>query len=285
MLLGILMINTKTGFTLLATNSQNSIIIACAQGKTGLVNYLPFGFAPALSQIPIRLKFTGEQQDPITGFYLLGNGYRSFSPALGRFVSSDTVSPFGNGGLNSYAYCNGDPVNLVDPEGRAGEPNALVPTELLVLRSRAIQRTRHAPNRATNRRHAVPAASADRNPAPLQTPVAPVAPVAPEANAAQRAINIGGAPAAVPNTRDMLDNYVISSIRLMQAKRQGFGNPQSPNHANYQTLGNHVQTLAAENTQILAQVLPEYMSGLTHTLLRHADKALTIHNMQIRTEQ
>ena len=279
------MINTKTGFTLLATNSQNSIIIACAQGKTGLVNYLPFGFAPALSQIPIRLKFTGEQQDPITGFYLLGNGYRSFSPALGRFVSSDTVSPFGNGGLNSYAYCNGDPVNLVDPEGRAGEPNALVPTELLVLRSRAIQRTRHAPNRATNRRHAVPAASADRNPAPLQAPVAPVAPVAPEANAAQRAINIGGAPAAVPNTRDMLDNYVISSIRLMQAKRQGFGNPQSPNHANYQTLGNHVQTLAAENTQILAQVLPEYMSGLTHTLLRHADKALTIHNMQIRTEQ
>jgi len=281
-LLGILIINTKTSFTLLATNSQNSIIIAYAQGKTGLVNYLPFGFALALSQMPIRLKFTGEQQDPITGLYLLGNGYRSFSPALGRFVSPDKVSPFGNGGLNSYAYCNGDPVNLVDPEGRAGEPNALVPNELLVLRSRAIQRTRHDPNRAANRRHAVPAASADRNPAPLQ---APVAPVAPEASAAQRAINIGGAPAAAPNPRDVLDNYVISSIRLLQANRQGFGNPQSPNQANYRTLRNHVQSLAAENTRMLAQELPEYMSDLTHTLLRHADGALTINNMQIRAEQ
>lgn len=272
------MINTKTGFTLMATNSQHSIIFACAQGKAGLVNYLPFGFASALFQMPTRLKFTGEQQDPLTGFYLLGNGYRSFSPTLGRFVSPDTVSPFGKGGLNSYAYCNGDPVNQVDPEGRAGRPNPLIRTAQRVLR-RAIQRTRHAPNRAVSRRHAVPAPAADRDPAPLQGPVAL------EANAAQRAINVAGAPAAVANPRDMLDNYVISTIRLMQANRKGFGNPQSPHYAKYQRLRNDVQTFAARNTQMLAGVLPQYMSGLTDGLLNHADGALTINTMHIRAEQ
>ncbi|WP_426808262.1 RHS repeat-associated core domain-containing protein [Pseudomonas sp. WOUb67] len=270
--------NATTGFTLLATNSQHSIIIARAQGKAGLVNYLPYGFASALFQMPMRLKFTGEQLDPMTGFYLLGNGYRSFSPTLGRFVSPDTVSPFGKGGLNSYAYCNGDPVNLVDPEGRAGRPNPLVRTAQRVLR-RAIQRTRHTPNRAASRRHAAPAPSAGQDPAPLQ------APVALQANAAQHAINVGGAPAAVPSPRDMLDNYVISSIKLLQANRKGFGNPQSPHYADYQRLRNHVQTFAASHNQMLAEVLPEYMSGLTRGLLHHADGALTINTMKIRTDE
>lgn len=272
------MINTKTGFTLLATNSQHSIIIALAQGKTGLVNYLPFGFASTHSHIPIRLKFTGEQQDPMTGFYLLGNGYRSFSPTLGRFVSPDTVSPFGKGGLNSYAYCNGDPINLVDPEGRAGRPNPLVRTAQRVLR-RAIRRARQAPNRESRSRHNVPAPSADRDPAPPQPPVAP------EANAVGRAINVGGAPANVPTSRDVVDEYVISSIRLLQAYRKGFANPESPHYAGYQSLRNRVQTLTSRNAQLLVELLPGYMSGLTSGLLNHVDTAFNITTTQIRAEQ
>uniref|UniRef100_UPI00214AE743 RHS repeat-associated core domain-containing protein n=1 Tax=Pseudomonas sp. UMAB-08 TaxID=1365375 RepID=UPI00214AE743 len=59
----------------------------------------------------------GEPPDPVTGHYLLGNGYRAFNPALMRFNSPDSVSPFGEGGLNGYAYCGGDPVNRADPTG------------------------------------------------------------------------------------------------------------------------------------------------------------------------
>jgi hypothetical protein len=34
-----------------------------------------------------------------------------------RFNSPDSWSPFGEGGLNAYGYCGGDPRNRVDPNG------------------------------------------------------------------------------------------------------------------------------------------------------------------------
>lgn len=61
--------------------------------------------------------FNGELLDDITGHYLLGNGYRAYNPVLMRFNSPDSLSPFGEGGLNAYAYCAGDPVNRSDPSG------------------------------------------------------------------------------------------------------------------------------------------------------------------------
>lgn len=69
---------------------------------------------PPLSQ---ALGFNGECRDPLTGHYLLGNGYRAFNPVLMRFNSPDTLSPFERGGLNAYAYCFSDPVNRADPSG------------------------------------------------------------------------------------------------------------------------------------------------------------------------
>ena len=35
-----------------------------------------------------------------------------------RFNTCDSISPFGAGGLNAYAYCLGDPINRIDPSGR-----------------------------------------------------------------------------------------------------------------------------------------------------------------------
>ena len=61
--------------------------------------------------------FKGERPDQVTGYYLLGNGYRAFNPVLMRFNSPDSWSPFGEGGLNAYAYCLGDPVNRVELDG------------------------------------------------------------------------------------------------------------------------------------------------------------------------
>lgn len=62
--------------------------------------------------------FNGELCDPLTGHYLLGNGYRAYNPVLMRFNSPDSLSPFGEGGVNAYGYCQGDPLNQADPSGR-----------------------------------------------------------------------------------------------------------------------------------------------------------------------
>lgn len=80
--------------------------------------YTPYGLKP-IDQQGVKLAFNGETADPLTGNYLLGNGYRAFSPTLMRFLAPDSWSPFGKGGLNTYAYCVGDPVNNVDPGGHA----------------------------------------------------------------------------------------------------------------------------------------------------------------------
>ena len=66
----------------------------------------------------LPLGFNGQPMDGFTRNYLLGNGHRMYCRRLMRFSSSDGLSPFGKGGMNSYAYCGGDPVNRHDPSGR-----------------------------------------------------------------------------------------------------------------------------------------------------------------------
>jgi len=51
------------------------------------------------------LGFNGVRQDPVTKLYPLGHGYRMYSPTLMRFNAQDSLSPFGRGGVNGYAYC------------------------------------------------------------------------------------------------------------------------------------------------------------------------------------
>ena len=41
--------------------------------------------------------YTGAYQDPVTGGYPLGNGYRMYLPELMRFNSPDSWSPFSKG--------------------------------------------------------------------------------------------------------------------------------------------------------------------------------------------
>ena len=76
--------------------------------------YTPYGHAVEGKN---RIGFNGELRDPASGSYPLGNGHRIFSPILMRFLSPDDYSPFRQGGLNAYAYCLGDPINLTDPGG------------------------------------------------------------------------------------------------------------------------------------------------------------------------
>lgn len=103
-----------TDCALLGTDQQRSVLHGLDATQHQAFAYMPYGFRRPQFDVP---GFNGEQPDPVTGHYLLGNGYRAFNPVLMRFNSPDSFSPFGKGGLNAYAYCVGDPVNRVDPTG------------------------------------------------------------------------------------------------------------------------------------------------------------------------
>ncbi|WP_082377864.1 RHS repeat-associated core domain-containing protein [Pseudomonas sp. RIT-PI-q] len=104
--------------TLLATDLQRSVLQTLEKNnQRQAIAYSPYGHRRAESGLTRLLGFNGERPDPVTGHYLLGNGYRAFNPVLMRFNSSDSWSPLGKGGLNSYAYCSGDPINSSDPNG------------------------------------------------------------------------------------------------------------------------------------------------------------------------
>ena len=104
---------------LLATDQQRSVLCILDAIRPQPLAYAPYGHRVPESSL---LGFNGELPDPVTGHYLLGNGYRAFNPVLMRFNSPDSWSPFGRGGLNSYGYCVGDPINQIDPTGHLGNP-------------------------------------------------------------------------------------------------------------------------------------------------------------------
>jgi len=103
--------------SLLATNQMRSVLQIVKANHPNPIAYSPYGYRPARGSLLSSLGFNGERPDPITGHYLLGNGYRVFNTILMRFNSPDNLSPFGMGGLNPYAYCLGDPINLNDESG------------------------------------------------------------------------------------------------------------------------------------------------------------------------
>ncbi|MBZ9783824.1 hypothetical protein K9857_20020 [Pseudomonas sp. REP124] len=85
------------------------------QGR-GNVVYTAYGFDAGGES---RIGFNGELKDSFSGQYFLGKGYRMFDPLVMRFKSPDGVgwSPFGAGGINPYAYVEGNPVKFKDSTG------------------------------------------------------------------------------------------------------------------------------------------------------------------------
>jgi RHS repeat-associated protein len=103
--------------SLLCTTASLSVLLAATSDSQAALAYTAFGHHLSASVPAGALAFNGERPQPLTGHYLLGNGYRAFNPTLMRFNSPDSWSPFGDGGLNAYAYCAGDPINNIDPDG------------------------------------------------------------------------------------------------------------------------------------------------------------------------
>ncbi|WP_258313173.1 RHS repeat-associated core domain-containing protein [Pseudomonas sp. SGAir0191] len=121
--------------------------------------YCPYGYHQNQASPASMLGFNGERYDPFTYGYALGQGYRCYSPTLMRFQGPDDLSPFLEGGFNTYIYCKGDPVNYQDDSGRAPTPaqlNAAINKLKPVSSARAEQQI----FTKTNRGHEQPAARA-----------------------------------------------------------------------------------------------------------------------------
>lgn len=103
--------------TMIASDLHNSVLHASEDGRQIDIVYTPFGHHQAEQAIAELPGFNGERPDPVTGHYLLGNGYRAYNPVLMRFNSPDSLSPFGEGGLNAYAYGLNNPIKYIDPTG------------------------------------------------------------------------------------------------------------------------------------------------------------------------
>jgi RHS repeat-associated protein len=99
------------------TDAKGSVVATGDAGGLHARGYAPYGYAPPADSAHCALGYDGEYTDPVTGDYHLGNGYRAYSPTLMRFTAPDAWAPFGGGGLNTYAYCAGNPVNASDPSG------------------------------------------------------------------------------------------------------------------------------------------------------------------------
>ncbi|MBA1188716.1 RHS repeat-associated core domain-containing protein [Pseudomonas entomophila] len=102
--------------------------VTTALARSGRL-YTAYGFSAQGSGL--SLAFNGEPRDPLTGHDHLGNGRRTFNPVLMRFHSADTLSPFGAGGINAYAYCGGDPIGRKDPSGQQWLPAMVQGTAFL----------------------------------------------------------------------------------------------------------------------------------------------------------
>jgi RHS repeat-associated protein len=113
---------TSTGSTLYYLRSDHlgstSVIMDATGTKIGEMRYKPYGeirYTDGIS--PTNRQFTGQYADG--NLNLVQMGARWYSPAVGRWLSPDTVvpDPTSPQSLNRFAYVRNSPLNRIDPTG------------------------------------------------------------------------------------------------------------------------------------------------------------------------
>lgn len=100
---------------LAGADAQGSVVTEVTDNGVQLQHYGPWG-KDGTATSESHAGYSGAVREE--GGYLLG-GYRWYSPTLRRFNAPDSLSPFGEGGLNPYAYAGNNPVMRIDPDGHS----------------------------------------------------------------------------------------------------------------------------------------------------------------------
>jgi RHS repeat-associated protein len=100
------------GSIIAITDGNNTVVQRYEYDAYGNITYLQ---DPGFKQ---PYAYTGREWDEESGLYYYRARY--YDPGVGRFVESDPIGLAG--GINRYAYVEGDPINQVDPEGLKGKP-------------------------------------------------------------------------------------------------------------------------------------------------------------------
>ena len=116
------------------TDAQGSVVAASDENGELLwrKQYQPFGLQLDGSNTSEQTSFTGKQHDSDTGLTYFGARY--YDPVIGRFISTDPVSPLAGASkssyfFNRYAYAYNNPYRYVDPDGNLP---VLVPLAIFV---------------------------------------------------------------------------------------------------------------------------------------------------------
>jgi RHS repeat-associated protein len=98
-------IRDQLGSVVDVTDAQGSVL--------GSAHYGAYGATESASGIAPAFGYAGMLHNATTGLYL--TQYRAYDTTTGRWLSRDPIGIAG--GMNPYAYVNGNPISFIDPYG------------------------------------------------------------------------------------------------------------------------------------------------------------------------
>lgn len=96
-----------------ATDKQGNVVWSAQYNVFGRATITTPGASPDQPTISSALRLPGQIEDEETGLYY--NWHRYYEPGLGRYIQSDPIGLAG--GINTYAYVDGNPIRYIDPLG------------------------------------------------------------------------------------------------------------------------------------------------------------------------